>query len=43
MFLALLRFETEDMTQARFMTPDFAGSRFFEALGSTFVRFQFRH
>jgi hypothetical protein len=31
------------MTQTGFMTLDFAGCRFFEALGSAFVRFQFRH
>ena len=43
MFLALLRFGAEDMTQTRFMTLDFAGSRFFEALGSAFVCFEFRH
>jgi hypothetical protein len=43
MLLALLRFGAEDMTQTGFMTLDFAGSRFFEALGSAFVCFQFRH
>jgi hypothetical protein len=43
MFLALLRFGAQDMTQTGFMTLDFAGSRFFEALGSAFMCFQFRH
>ena len=39
MFLALLRFGAQDMSQTALMALDLAGSRFFETLGSAFVCF----
>jgi hypothetical protein len=43
LFLALLRFRSQDVTQKSFAPLDLPGPSLLEALGSTSVCFQFRH
>ena len=43
LFLALLRFRSQDVAEIRLVPLDLPRPRLFEALGSAFVCFQFRH